>query len=85
MGVGHHWDWEATDGTEADSLRVEGYLGKVALDAVIVGVLWECTVGALVFHLLDPPAEQAWSALVFKLHCLGHCSVPFHWHKIAPT
>jgi hypothetical protein len=41
---------------------VAGYLGKVALAALMVGAYWECMVGALVVHLLDPLAEQAWSA-----------------------
>jgi hypothetical protein len=54
MGVGHHWDWEAADGTEEDSPRVAGYLGKLALAALMVGVCWECTTQVLVKTLLCP-------------------------------
>jgi hypothetical protein len=39
-----------------------GCLGKVALAALMVGVHWEYTSGAQAVHLLDPLAEQAWSA-----------------------
>jgi hypothetical protein len=46
---------------EGGSLRVAGYLGKVALAALMVGVHWEYTVGALAAHLLDPLAERPWS------------------------
>jgi hypothetical protein len=59
MGVGCCWDWEAADRTEKDSLRVAGCLGKVALAALIVGALWECTAGTPAVHLLYPLAEQA--------------------------
>jgi hypothetical protein len=38
---------------------VAGYLGKVALAALMVGTHWECTTGAPVVFLLDPPEEQA--------------------------
>jgi hypothetical protein len=62
MGVGCCWDWEAADWTEEDSVRVAGYLGKVVLSALMVKVCWECMMGAPAFHLLDPLAEQDWSA-----------------------
>jgi hypothetical protein len=61
MGVGHHWGWEAADEAEGNSLKVADCLGKVALAALMIGVHWECTVGAQVVHL-GPFAEQAWSA-----------------------
>jgi hypothetical protein len=32
-------DWEAADGAEGDSLKVAGCLGKVALAALMVGLL----------------------------------------------
>jgi hypothetical protein len=38
-----------------------GCLRKVALAALMVEVCWECMVGALAAHLLDPLAEQVWS------------------------
>jgi hypothetical protein len=61
-GVGHCWDWEAADRAEGDSLRVAGYLGKIALAALMVGVCWKYMAGAQAVHLLGPLAEQAWSA-----------------------
>jgi hypothetical protein len=54
MGMGHHWDCKAADGTEEDSPRVVGYLGKVALAALMVGVCWECSAGVPVKTLLCP-------------------------------
>jgi hypothetical protein len=41
---------------------VAGCLGKVVLAALIVGVHWEYMSGAQAVHLLDPLAEQDWSA-----------------------
>jgi hypothetical protein len=38
MGVGCHCDWEVAGGSEGDSLKVVGCLGKVALAAWMVGV-----------------------------------------------
>jgi hypothetical protein len=38
----------------------------------MVVVCWECTAGAQVFHLLDPLAEQAWSASDPWASLLGH-------------
>jgi hypothetical protein len=62
MGLGHHWDWEAADGTEVDALTVADCLGEVALVALMAAACWECTTGALAVHLLDSLAEQTWSA-----------------------
>jgi hypothetical protein len=44
-----------------DSLRMVGCLGKEALAALMVVACWECMVGALAAHLLDPLAQQVWS------------------------
>jgi hypothetical protein len=38
MDVGNHWDREAADRTEENSLKVAGCLGKVARAALMVGV-----------------------------------------------
>jgi hypothetical protein len=57
-------------------------LGEVALAAVMVVVRWEHTAGAQVVHLLDPLAEQAWSASGIWARKL--CSVPFGWCRIGP-
>jgi hypothetical protein len=62
MSVGHHWDWEADDRAEEDSLKVGDYLGEVAMPTLMVAAHWECMAGAQVVHLLDPLAEQAWLA-----------------------
>jgi hypothetical protein len=37
-------------------------LGEVVLAALMVAEHWECTAEAQVVHLLDPLAEQVWSA-----------------------
>jgi hypothetical protein len=49
-----------------------GCLGKVALAAVMVEVCWECMVGELAAHLLDPLQNRFGQILVFRLYCLGH-------------
>jgi hypothetical protein len=62
MGVGCCWEWETADGAEGGLTEVVGYLGKLALSALMVRVCWECTAGAQAVYLLDLLAEQAWLA-----------------------
>jgi hypothetical protein len=71
MGVGHHWEWEAADRAEEDSLKVADCLGEVVLAALMVGVCWECTAeGQFIFWI--PLQNSLGQLLVFRLHCLGH-------------